>query len=414
MLPALNYIFPNLDKVQLSSDLFSLKPEFLNHTSISTGTAERDNLTGDAGSDLLLGLSGSDRLLSLSACDFLVGGFGENLISGGEGTDTLKSIELLEFKDGTVETDSTNFLPSPIFDRIETIETTIPDTGNAIDLYLPADAPDKLPVALFLQGANVDKSNYANFAEVVASYGFAVAVPNNLRTIKSPIAESNITGFIPELTQINQVFDYLRDPESPVAEAIDPDKLVLLGHSLGGAAGLYALQGSCDLENCPFGEFDRPDELSRGVFFGTDLRPTLGTEGDPEPIPLLDNAELPTALILGTNDGISFPSETEETYEQIQDSPKALISVEGANHFGITDNNEPLNPPTTPAEVPAIFPEPNPQTIPQEVAIVTIATWSSLFLRGTVLGDESALDFVFGGTGNELDSKVNVISEPPE
>ncbi len=93
--------------------------------------------------------------------------------------------------------------------------------------------------------------------------------------------------------------------------------------------------------------------------------------------------------------------------------PKALISVEGTNHFGITNENDPLNPATTPAEVPPILPEPNPQTIPQEVAIDTIATWSSLFLRATRLDDEAAFDFVFGGTGDELDSNVVVTSELP-
>ena len=412
-----------------------------------------DRLTGSEDNDLLVGLGGDDTILGLSGKDLIFGGFGEDILEGGsdddlifggfgkdtakysqqqedfifkgnpdefqvigaEGRDTLRGIELLEFEDGLVETDRLNFLPAPLFDRVKTIETTIPATGDAIDIYLPAASPhkiDSLPVALFLQGANVDKSNYSTFANVVASYGFAVVVPNNLRTIAVPPPALSVTGFFPELPQVNEVFDYVRDPESPIAEAIDPHKLVLLGHSFGGAVGLSAVRGSCPFPNCPFGEFDRPDELVGAAFFGTDFQPSP-TEGGSDSVLLIDNADIPTALILGSNDGISAPAETEATFEQIQDPPKALIEVEGTNHFGITNENDPLNPPTTPAEVPPILAEPNPQTIPQEVAIDTIATWSSLFLRATVLNDRSAFDFVFGGTGDELDSNVAVTSELP-
>ena len=436
--------------------------------SISIATFQNDSLTGTENRDLLVGLSGNDSLSGLSERDLIIGGRGNDLIEGGvdddllfggtgndslfgdagddrlfggsgedvagddrspqdlifkgspeefqvigsDGVDTLQSIESIEFESGLVATDSLNFLPAPLFDKIETIETTIPDTGDAIDIYLPKDAADNsLPVALFLPGANVDKSNYSIFANTVASYGFAVAVPNNLRTIELPPPAPSITGLLTELSQVNEVFDYIRDPESPVVDAIDPDKLALLGHSFGGAAGLYAIQGFSNIPNSPLGEFNRPDELVGGVFFGTDLRPSLNVpEAEPIPIPPLDNADIPTALILGTNDGISDPQETVETYEQIQDPPKALIEVEGANHFGITNENDPLNPPTTPADVPPIAPEPNSQTIDQAVSIDTIATWSSLFLRSTVLGDEVATDLVFGG--NELDSNVDITSQP--
>ena len=413
-----------------------------------------NHLTGSEANDVLIGLGGDDTILGLSGKDIIFGGFGKDILAGGndddiifggfgediakysqqqqdfifkgnpdrfqvigaEGRDTLRGIEQLEFEDGLVETDTLNFLPAPLFDRVKTIETTIPSTGDPIDIYLPAASPHKansLPVALLLQGANVDKSNYSTFASVVASYGFAVVVPNNLRTLAAPPPIPSVTGFFPELPQINEVFDYVRDPEvSPITKAIDPSKLALLGHSFGGAVGLSAVRGSCPFPNCPFGEFDRPDELVGAAFFGTDFQPSP-EEGGSDSVPLIDNSDIPTALILGNNDGISAPAETEATFEQIQDPPKALIKVAGTNHFGITNENDPLNPPTTPAEVPLILDEPNPQTIPQEVAIDTIATWSSLFLRATILDDRSAFDFVFGGTGDELDDNVVVTSELP-
>ncbi|MDJ0569716.1 MAG: hypothetical protein QNJ53_11790 [Pleurocapsa sp. MO_192.B19] len=443
-----------LENCSLLTDLFRSVDELSFNINIVVDTSRDDDLTGSEDDDLLVGLDGNDTLSGLSGNDVVFGGLGKDLLEGGigddrlfggfgedvakysqqqqnfifkgnpdefqvigaEGRDTLRGIELIEFESGVVKTDDLNFLPAPLYDEIETIATTIPTSGDPVDIYLP-DAPheniDSLPVALFLQGANVDKSNYSTFASVVASYGFAVVVPNNLRTIEAPAPAPAVTGFFPELPQVNEVFDYIQDSEvSPIADAIDPDKLVLLGHSFGGAVGISALQGFCPFPNCPFGEFDRPDELVGAAFFGTDFQPSPA-EGGLDSIAPIENADIPTALILGSNDGISAPAETEATFEQIQDPPKALISVEGTNHFGITNENDPLNPPTTPAEVPPITSEPNPQTIPQEVAIDTIATWSSLFLRATVLDDETAFDFVFGGTGDELDSNVVVTSELP-
>lgn len=50
----------------------------------------------------------------------------------------------------------------------------------------------------------------------------------------------------------NGISFIVRDPESPIVEAINPDKLVLLGHSFGGGVGISALQGFCPFPNCPY------------------------------------------------------------------------------------------------------------------------------------------------------------------
>ena len=380
-------------------------------TTIFIGTSDDDRLTGTEGSDLILGLGGDDKLFALRGDDLVFGGagddrlfgrtdddllfggagddslfggagndslfgsFGEDVarysqrqqnfifkgnpdefrVIGPDGRDKLRDIELIEFEDGLVETDDLSFLPAPLFDQVKTIETTITTNGDSADLYFPAASPDEidsLPVALFLQGANVDKSNYSTFARTVASYGFAVVVPNHLRTLTPPPEFPSFppqTGFFSELEQVNDVLAYVRDEDvSPIADLIEPDKLVLLGHSFGGAAGLNAIQENCSF---PFCErwFDRPPELVAGAFYGTDLEQSPPSEDSLAPI---DNGAIPIALIRGSNDGRSDPTETEATYNRIQAPPKALVTVEGANHFGITNENNSTNPPDTPAEVP--------------------------------------------------------------
>jgi predicted dienelactone hydrolase len=86
------------------------------------------------------------------------------------------------------------FNPAPIFENAVSYSTTIPrsDGGvDAADIYYPIlsstdSNQNSLPIALFLQGALVDKSDYSTFANTVARYGFVVIVPNHIRTAISP------------------------------------------------------------------------------------------------------------------------------------------------------------------------------------------------------------------------------------
>lgn len=391
-----------------------------------------DKLFGGNGDDWIFGGLGNDVFVASSGADTLVGGSGDDTVQyqgslndfifkgapgrfqvvGANGTHTLKGIEYLDFSGQQVSVDTLPYLPAPLFSKIEQIETVIPSSGDEADIFIPVGSSSpsakSLPVALFLQGANVDKSNYEEYAKVVASYGFVVVVPNNFNTFTLPPPAPPITGYFSELQQINEVLDFIQDPvASPAAEVVNPEQLVLLGHSIGGQAGLNAVQGGCT-DPCPFGEFEQPEELVGAVFYGTNLRNFF--DGSFSPI---DNGTIPTALILGENDGRALPDNTVATYEQIVNPPKALVSVAGANHFGITDINTPNNPSSTPVGVPPIIQDPNAQTIPQHISIDTIGTWSALFLRATVLEDPIAIDFVFSGVGNQIDANVDVITENP-
>jgi hypothetical protein len=55
------------------------------------------------------------------------------------------------------------------------------------------------------------------------------------------------------------------------------------------------------------------------------------------------------------------------TYVKIQDPPKALIAVEGANHYGITNEDN-------------VTREPNRPTLDQGMATEAIGRWSGRFL----------------------------------
>lgn len=296
------------------------------------------------------------------------------------------------------------FSPAPLFDRANQFSVTIPRTGGGVDpadIYypvLPASSHEQLPIALLFQGALVDKADYANFANIVARYGFAVVVPNHTRTLFNPVT-GPIPGLFPEQQQTNDVLNYLAienaTSASPIAGQLDTDTLVLLGHSFGGAVGLATVLDDCVPILCT-GTFDRPAALKGAAFYGTSFfDPRFGGT-----VPPINNAGIPLALIAGSADSVTELADVEATYAQLQSPPQALVTVLGANHYGITNVNNPIR-------------DPNPPTLDQAVATETIARWSALFLRANVLNDRGAADYIFG-SGDALDPNVTVTAAVPE
>ena len=277
------------------------------------------------------------------------------------------------------------------YENFSSYSTTNPVNGDITDIYFPTldndSAVDDLPIVLLLQGALVDKRFYSDYASQVARYGFAVAVPNHIQSVP---------GFgdvlAPEPSQIPAVVEQFiaesTDPSSPLSGKVNSQKLGLLGHSLGGAVGLSSIGEICLPVFCSE-PFERTEALMGSAFFGANLRDQNDT------FLAIENEGVGIALIQGEQDGRALPINAERTFAQVQTPPKALITLGGVNHFGIT------NAPTPEGAVP----DPNPQQLSQERSIETISRWSGLFLRGTVLEDQNALDYVFD-VGESLDPAV--------
>lgn len=281
---------------------------------------------------------------------------------------------------------ATTFSTDPLFGEIKSYQTIIPANGDSADVYFPVlsesiNSRDSLPIALLLQGSNVDKSNYSQFASIVASYGFAVVVPNHPNDVFASFGMP--TGLFSEQSQVNDVLTYIKtensNPNSPIFEAIDTSKMVLLGHSYGSFAGLYAIEGICIAPFC-IDQFTRPEELLGGAFYGTALSRS-NLEGV---TPVVNNGGLPVAILAGNLDGLTPIEAIRATYDQIQEPPKSFVTVIGANHYSITNTNMPFG----------SVPDPIPATLNQDVATETIARWSALFLRGYVLDNGGALEYI--------------------
>ncbi|MCJ7444787.1 MAG: hypothetical protein MUO26_09710 [Methanotrichaceae archaeon] len=256
-----------------------------------------------------------------------------------------------------------------------------PLNGDLTDIYYlhfsdSGTNDRKLPFALLLQGANVDKSFYKEFAKTVASYGFVAVVPNH----KSTVLTEN--GLYAEEEDVNEILEFMKlenaSTFSLLNEKIDTRTMVLIGHSYGGAASLYAIQGTCQFPFCIGFNFHRPEALTCGAFYGTILKGPIGG------VPELNNYKMPIALVQGSLDGMATPAEGRETFLNVKDSPKTYIVIEGANHYGITDINNP----------PGAKPDKNNPTIAQKESAETIGKLCALFLRTYVLGDDGARTYI--------------------
>jgi hypothetical protein len=119
--------------------------------------------------------------------------------------------------------------------------------------------------------------------------------------------------------------------------------------------------------------FTRPPELRAAALYGTNI--ATGTTLDRD----LDTSGVAVALVQGTVDGVAPPVEAATTYPSLERS-RALISIRGANHYGITDVDDPAG----------ALPDPNDPTIAQQASVALVARWSGLWLRTHVLRDPFA------------------------
>ena len=287
---------------------------------------------------------------------------------------------------GSARADVTRAPGDPIYAHISRYAAVIPPNDDPADIYYPDDpgstsGDQRLPFALLLQGANVDKQFYEGFARTVAGYGFVVVVPNHKTTVFFQ------TGLFAQEDEVNEVLAFMTSEDanasSPLHGKIDTQTMALLGHSYGGAVGLNAIAGKCQFPFCIGFRFNRPAALKGGAFYGTNLKGPVGG------IPELDNQGIPIALVQGTLDGMAAPAAGKETFDKIQDPPKAYVPIEGANHYGITDVNDP----------PGAKPDPNQPEISQALSVKTIGKWSALFLRAYVLGDAEARAYFTSNCG---------------
>ncbi len=270
------------------------------------------------------------------------------------------------------------------------IETTTVELGNGTpaDIYYPAIAPgwrsylrDAFPVVVHLQGGSVRGEFYEDYARELSRHGFVVVVPDHRRVLGPPgTPPSPLTDvqLIEHAVAAAEALD--GDEGSALHGVVDTESVALTGHSFGGVVGFFALQGVCAPPFCT--PPTTIPEIDAAAFFGTHM-----VQGGV--VPPLATGEVPIALLSGTADERALPAQIETTYEALG-GPRALVSIDGANHYAITDTNAPDG----------ATPETGEQTLTQEHGVRLIARWAAYWLRLQLRQDPFARFWLerFGGS----------------
>lgn len=268
--------------------------------------------------------------------------------------------------------------------------------GDLADVYAPAVPSvladrfaDRFPIVAVLQGGFVDKVHYEHLGQGLARLGFVTVIPNRLRTLPGlPVAAP-----LPDVNLITDVLAAMSaldvDSESTLFQIIDTARMGVVGHSLGGAVALYGVAGLCVDQICD-GSFERPAALQAAAVYGTNL---VGSDSS---ILDLETSAAPVALFQGTVDGVSTPAEAAATYPTLE-APRALITIDGANHFGICDENNP----------PGALPDTSTPTLSQEEAVSHVTRWIGVWLHAQLSNSRAARTLIYD-VGRSLDGVVRV------
>jgi dienelactone hydrolase len=304
--------------------------------------------------------------------------------------------------------------PGELSDGGEDVFVTNEVVPDVADLYAPfipgwllPRYTNAFPIVVVLQGANVDKEQYSILGKRLARLGMIAVIPNSFQTFGGEEVLFSDVQVVPRA--IAAVSSEAADPDSPIYGIADTDIVGAVGHSLGGAAAVYAAANECVIGLCegclnPFGcpdVFARPDALKAVAVYGTNLLP-------PPPAPpvlpdLSYDKGIPIAFLSGSVDGVSPPLEIRNAYSTVEPasgSPsiqRALVSIVGANHYGINDENNPAG----------ALPDTSPPELPQRWGASQIAQAIAVWLRWH-LTDDPLAEYWYTTVGASLDGVVVV------
>jgi predicted dienelactone hydrolase len=247
-----------------------------------------------------------------------------------------------------------------------------------IDLYLPENQDQPAPLIVISHGFGSTRSNFVDLAQYLASYGFAVAIPEHIGSnlgYRQALLEGWLNQeiypqeFVKRPYDIKDLLDELEKlqaEEGNWARGINVQNVGILGHSLGATTALSLagaelnrerLRQKCTLDNpmlnvsvllqCRANDIE-PDEQKLHdprVQAAIAVYPLSSVIFGPEQISQID---VPTLLMASSHD-IVTPIVTEQIYPflWLQHPEKYLALMIPGTHFSVsapTENNNPFTP----------------------------------------------------------------------
>jgi len=247
-----------------------------------------------------------------------------------------------------------------------------------IDLYLPENPEQPVPLIVISHGFGATRSNFVDLAQYLASYGLAVAIPEHIGSnlvYRQALLQGWLNTEIPSQEFVNRPYDIkvlldrleqLQAQDMNWAQDINMQNVGILGHSLGATTALSVagaelnrerLRQHCTPDNpilnvsvflqCRANDLDMDQQQLRDsrIQAAIAIYPLSSVIFGPEQISQID---VPTLLMSSSND-IVTPIVTEQIYPflWLQHPEKYLALMIPGTHFSVSlpeDNNNPFTP----------------------------------------------------------------------
>jgi predicted dienelactone hydrolase len=211
-----------------------------------------------------------------------------------------------------------------------------PDRSIPVEIWYPAaasaepesrDVPPNLdrapfPLIVFAHGYTSFGRQSASFAQHLASRGYVVAAPTFPGSNIAAAGGPRLTSLLDQPADVSFVLDELLarndDASSPLAGAIDGNRVGMAGHSYGGVTTMLIVYGEMRDERIDAGMPIAP--------VACPLPPDYAASDEPKPM-----------MILGaTQDRFLGPGAAQDAYDKVP-PPKYLMDIEGADHTRFGD-----------------------------------------------------------------------------
>ncbi len=207
------------------------------------------------------------------------------------------------------------------------------EQADAMYAWAPL-AGTSLPVVVFIHGSHTNPRMYTKYASLLAESGFIVVAPEQEREVFGDFAH------YPQQAFVNWALEFVEAenlrPQSPIAGRVDRSQVFLVGHSMGGGTTLGVV-GDFSQPGLSDQPWSVPSELKAAVVNATHNIPPPRT-GDPVPV----TNSVPLAFMQGSVDDVVTLDQAARTFAAVNGVlPRAFVTIEGGNHFFLTDVDNP-------------------------------------------------------------------------
>lgn len=211
--------------------------------------------------------------------------------------------------------------------QVVTSNDTLKINGRVIPLTIwhpkiNKSSKEKFPLIIFSHGLLGIRTQSTHITEQLAAYGYIVVSPEFPLTNFWAMSKISLKDVLSQAKDISFVIDKMDEfnveKNGILENRIDMNKIALIGHSLGGLTSIITSYYK-----------GYKDNRIKALIVYAPLSCFLKSQGFDKA-----NNQIPTLIIGGDNDKITFCDENAKHFYDIISSPKYFIKIDGGTHTG--------------------------------------------------------------------------------